>query len=467
MLYKNTIRTNLKLILFYFLFNLIGCDNATKNNVSFENDNQLQIELNQVSVDDTYFDYRKVQFLILSLNELYPEFYNENKKSLKGIPNLDSLLISTEHFQKGNYASSVLFQKRKKRSKEYLADTLKMSSKFSNLHINVVSGFDMNKQIVIVDVNNNNDFNDDKLYKFDKNFRFSHKNDLKIIDTLPIINVQLQFNYNNKIQNTARKIQVYPFSNYFYTQMLDEGLTKELALGMRLKDYWKGTLRHNSITYNVGLQGINKDRMSIMIKPDSLKYSVNDDIFNRNFEYKINDTIKLSNKLFKVDSIAEDISKLFLLKIIKNDNFFGHRMGTKISNFELLNLERNQFKITDVNSKTKKYTLLDFWGTWCKPCKELTPDLKRINQEFHKDLNIIGIAYDDSLENVRKYTTENEMNWKHAFYDRKSKSGIVRDLKITSYPTFILLDKRGVVVYKGSGLEGFSEVVKIIKKGRN
>ncbi|MCF6168848.1 TlpA disulfide reductase family protein [Lutibacter sp.] len=385
---------------------------------------------------------------------------------LKGIPNLDSLLVSTEYFQKGNYSLSVLFQKRKIRSKEYLADTLKMSSRFSNFHMNVVSGFDKNKQIVIVDANNNNNFNDDKVYKFDKNFRFSHNNNLKIIDTLPIINMELQFNYNNKIQNLVRKIQVYPFSNYFYTQMLDDGLTKELALGLRLKDYWKGTLKCNSIVYNIGLQGINKDRMTIMIKPNSLKYSTIDHIYNRNFEYKINDTIKLTNSLFKIDSIAEDISKLFLIKLAKDDDFFSYRMGTKILNFELSDLEGNQFKILDVDSG-KKYTLLDFWGTWCKPCRELTPDLKRINQIFFRDVNIIGIAYDKSLEDVKKYITVNEMNWKHAFSDKKSRSGIIRDLKITSYPTFILLDENRVIVYRGSGLEALYEVEKIIKEVSN
>ena len=52
--------------------------------------------------------------------------------------------------------------------------------------MNVVSGFDKNKQVVIVDANNNNNFSDDTVYKFDKNFRFSHNNNLKIIDTLPI-----------------------------------------------------------------------------------------------------------------------------------------------------------------------------------------------------------------------------------------------------------------------------------------
>ncbi|WP_456420506.1 TlpA family protein disulfide reductase [Lutibacter sp.] len=462
MLYKIKLKNYIKLILFYFSFYLIGCNNATKKDVSFENENQLQIKLKQVSVDDTYFDYRNVQFLVLSLNELYPEFYTENMKLLKGIPNLDSLLVSTEYFQEGDYSSSVLFQKRKIRSKEYLADTLKMSGRFSNFHMNVVSGFDKNKQIVIVDANNNNNFNDDKVYKFDKNFRFSHNNNLKIIDTLPIINMELQFNYSNKIQNVVRKIQIYPFSNYFYTQMLDDGLTKDLALGMRLKDYWKGTLKYNSVVYDIGLQGINKDRMTIMIKPNSLKYSEIDNNYNRNFEYKINDTIKLTNSLFKIDSIAEDISKLFLMKLVKDDDFFSFRIGTKISNFELLNLEGNQFKIKDID-KGKKYTLLDFWGTWCKPCKELTPDLKRINQQFIKDLNIIGVAYDKSLEDVKKYTRANEMNWQHAFYDKKSRRGIIRDLKITSYPTFILLDENGVIVYRGSGLEALYEVEKIIK----
>jgi len=442
-----------------FLFFAVSCDTREIN------EDSLTIQLKQVDTDNTYFDDRNSQILLLSLTNLYPDFYAENLNSLKGIPQADSMLIATESFQLGNYNTTVLFQNRKKRSTQFLSDTLKMSLSNKNLHLNVLSIFKGNKQIIITDANNNRDFGDEKVFEFDKSFRTFKNNkpdvndELTKIDTLPTITISQQFEHPNEIINLKRKVQIFPFSNYVYTQLLKNDSVKDLALMVRLKDYWEGEINYNSKIYNVGLQGINKDRTTIMIKPTLYDYSGNDYNFNKNFKYSINDTIQLAKHYFKIDSVSNDFSQLFLNKVILKKDYYGHKIGANIKDLKLQDLDGNTFKLMD---DSKEFTLLDFWGTWCVPCKELTPELKRISHNYSEKLNIIGVASDKNAEIVKDYVSENNIQWRQSFSNRKKKSKIIKELKITSYPTFILIGKTGKVIYRG-GSNSLSEIERLIK----
>jgi thiol-disulfide isomerase/thioredoxin len=347
-----------------------------------------------------------------------------------------------------------------------------MSLLNTNIHLNVLSSFKGNEQTVIADANNNSDFSDDKVYKFNKKFRDFKNNrpltsdKLEKIDTLPKINISQQFEYGNKKINLIRKVQIFPFSNYYYTQLLKNGSVKDLALMMRFKDYWSGLLEYNSKSYDVGLQGINKDRMTIMIKPQVYKYKKDDKNFNKNFEYKINDTIQLDKDYFKIDSIDYDISQLFLDKLIISSDYYGKRIGNNIRDFELNNLKGESFNISDIINNSKNFTLIDFWGTWCSPCRKLTPELKRIYNEYNDRLNIIGIASDKNIEDVKDYIVKNKLEWPQAFADRTKKNVIIKQLKISSFPTFILIDKTGKVIYRG-GSNSLYEIENFIKTWSN
>jgi thiol-disulfide isomerase/thioredoxin len=70
----------------------------------------------------------------------------------------------------------------------------------------------------------------------------------------------------------------------------------------------------------------------------------------------------------------------------------------------------------------KKYTLIDFWGTWCEPCLDMTPSLVAVQNKFPSKLNIISIANDQNKNVVKLYAKKSKMNWIHGFADMKKKS---------------------------------------------
>lgn len=137
-------------------------------------------------------------------------------------------------------------------------------------------------------------------------------------------------------------------------------------------------------------------------------------------------------------------------------------MGQKLANLELENLSNEKVNIYNT-SKEKKYTLLDFWGTWCKPCKELTPELKKIHQDHIDKLSIVSIAYDKNKESVIEYTNKNKMNWLQAFIKINGVTvKTLKRLKIKEYPTFILINTNNKIVYRGSEKNALKEIEQIL-----
>jgi TonB family protein len=97
-----------------------------------------------------------------------------------------------------------------------------------------------------------------------------------------------------------------------------------------------------------------------------------------------------------------------------------------------------------------KVVLLDFWGSWCPPCREATPSLVRYsNRHSSEQFVMVGIAVNEASEQVwRDYVDKNKMNWPQ-YLDSTQK--IAALFKVTSYPTYITIDAEGIIRDRRSG----------------
>lgn len=449
-------------------FSIIGCK---KKKDGLEN--KIEIALNK-SIDDN-FQFDKInytEFPVFSYKQKYPRFYQNKLEKFKGIPKLDSFLIVSKYMQITPYNYELYknkYKTRKELNRFKVVDTVSLSKNEIKYSLNAVSGFLNGEQVVIADANNNYDFSDDKTYTFKKDFSFTHENNPQIIDSLPIITFKHQVFFSGKVINIERKIKLYPYSNSRHQYLLRDGtldsISNKYTLMLKLKDYAKGTIKTGKSEYIVALQGRNKNTLKIIIKPDSIKYEKSNLSFQWNFEYRKNDTVQLDNKLFKIDSITNDVSKMILTKLSSDSiNLYGYRIGKNIKDYSLIGLDKKEYKISDSIKTNKPYTILDFWGTWCTPCKALTPELKRLHQENISKINMISIAFDENVEDVIKYVDENSFLWPQAFVDMKNKNGSIIDkLKIKAYPTLILIDRENKILYRGSGYKALKEIEKLIK----
>jgi peroxiredoxin len=152
--------------------------------------------------------------------------------------------------------------------------------------------------------------------------------------------------------------------------------------------------------------------------------------------------------------------------ITVQENMFkgGLAIGMQMPVFELKNANDVSVKST---SLLGKYTLVDFWASWCAPCRAETPNLISAFKKFHsKGFNIIAISI-DQVKDKSKWLAAIEKDksaiW-HNLFNPGGNDGIAKELGVNAIPANYLIDKNGRIVAKnlrGEALE--KEITRLLK----
>lgn len=107
-----------------------------------------------------------------------------------------------------------------------------------------------------------------------------------------------------------------------------------------------------------------------------------------------------------------------------------------------------------------KFILIDFWATWCGPCRKAIPELNEFAKQFKKDLIVIGIS-DEAVEKV-KQMKEPVIEYYSAI---DTKATMKKALGVTGIPHVILIDPKGIVRWEGFPFLGGHELTADVIKG--
>ncbi len=116
----------------------------------------------------------------------------------------------------------------------------------------------------------------------------------------------------------------------------------------------------------------------------------------------------------------------------------------KFYDIKFLDTSNNVFNF---NSYKDKLVLVDFWASWCKPCIENFPLLKKIEVKFkNKKFKIISVSLDENLKKWKRGIVNSELTWEN-ISDLKAWDGLVaKFLNITSIPRYILIGRDGYII---------------------
>ena len=98
-----------------------------------------------------------------------------------------------------------------------------------------------------------------------------------------------------------------------------------------------------------------------------------------------------------------------------------------------------------------EYTIIDFWASWCGPCRKENPNVVRVYNNYHdKGLNIISVSLDKAGQKDRwiKAIKKDKMDWFHVSNLQFWQDPIARQYGVRSIPATFLLDKNGIIIAK-------------------
>lgn len=112
------------------------------------------------------------------------------------------------------------------------------------------------------------------------------------------------------------------------------------------------------------------------------------------------------------------------------------------------------FRITAADGKStsiyalaaqNKYTLIDFWASWCGPCRASFPKLGKVYEAYHnKGFSIVGISLDEAEADWKKALNEDKTPWFHGLDNLENASRNIFGL--TGVPSYVLIDHQGKII---------------------
>jgi thiol-disulfide isomerase/thioredoxin len=142
---------------------------------------------------------------------------------------------------------------------------------------------------------------------------------------------------------------------------------------------------------------------------------------------------------------------------LQNSQNSGTSTYGKAQDFTLVDLEGNEVSLSDFKGKK---VFLNFWATWCPPCKDEMPEIEKVYQETKdSDLVILAVEIGEPFDTVKNFIDDNKYGFKVLLDLEQSVS---TNYEISAIPTSFFIDDEGNIVSKRVGGMTYDEMKEYI-----
>jgi len=392
-----------------------------------------RMELTYTGVPDDIEEY-VVRVISMQPEQLYWELYQ------KGILNAEQI-------------SNIMTQ--------FATDTTQLADRDYKHKVLILIGTNnKGKRVIIPDKNNDQDFSNDKIFEYE--YPLVIDKQLEVEKTLPAVEVNVQLFVRNEIIDHTVNLVLSPYETFRrITYNVENEVEQKYHLFASIPMHKKGSVVLRNKPYNIYVANqfrtplYTEENTQIFIVPDTIEPSQR----KGDIPGSIGDIINLDGFDYKIESISPLGERIKLSYLGENQNPTGITEGYLVPKFNAITLERDEFRLDDYRDK---FILLDFWGTWCNPCIQLIPELKKLNSEFkNTNFQLVGVAFDRDIDVVSDFVGKNEMDWVHLFVDQtqRDRGSMIDVFKITAFPTKILIDPSGKILARGRDIEEIREIL--------
>ena len=124
----------------------------------------------------------------------------------------------------------------------------------------------------------------------------------------------------------------------------------------------------------------------------------------------------------------------------------AYTQGKPFAGGEVYNLQGDSLRL---GTPPGRYTLIDFWASWCGPCRASFPHLRKVYEANREKIEFISVSLDKNDSDWRKATDEEKLPWQQYCATPSFSRAIGKAYKITSIPTFLLIGPDGGIIFSG------------------
>lgn len=159
-------------------------------------------------------------------------------------------------------------------------------------------------------------------------------------------------------------------------------------------------------------------------------------VFGKEKSQKLFNKFSVQNKTSQYGKIISDYLALNIPKTPQK--------GEKYVDFSMNNQNGLQKKLSDLDGK---YVLIEFWASWCVPCRKENPELVKVYNKFKTfDFEIFAVSLDENKQNWINAIEKDNLNWTHVsdLKGKNNKASLI--YAVSTIPDNILIDKNGLII---------------------
>jgi peroxiredoxin len=308
-------------------------------------------------------------------------------------------------------------------------------------------------------------------------------NQTEVIDTLTVKNESFSVSYEKngeqaihffKVDDKKNTILFFPENTDLTATIYRDSLESSFVIGSQQNDSYKAfndKMREFNDIKSKNTQIIKQARLEQDGMLVSETQKENRALVEEENNYKRLFITNNNNSLFSVILLTEMVSRKEVNateaeSIVSN---FSPRIAAS-SSAKLLKRTIDSMKKADVGAKAPdfsapdpdgemislydvlgKYTIIDFWASWCKPCRRENPNVVNVYNKYHEQgLNIISVSLDKEGQKDRwlKAISDDKLTWHHVSNLKAWRDPIAGLYNVRSIPATFLLDENGVIIAK-------------------
>lgn len=149
------------------------------------------------------------------------------------------------------------------------------------------------------------------------------------------------------------------------------------------------------------------------------------------------------------------VAAFFAWRQYRQPNFMA---GDPVPDFTAMLLTGEQIRLSDLRGK---YVLLQFWGSWCGPCRAENPQLVQLYARYHdRGLEIFSVGIEQSAGAWQRAIQQDGLIWRyHTMEDQNFTGGLSQQFNIHSIPTTFLINPQGVIMGVNHDVERLNKVL--------